>query len=421
MQYDFFIHNDRLMCNEVVAPYTGNVNTYQFIFKINTHIKGLQWFCVFKQGEMDIVVPIIEDACSIPPEVLQSEGLVHIGCYATNGKEDDFKRLSTNWLMFQTSKGAYTEGTAPETPTPDLWEMLIFKTVPYIGDNGNWFVYDIEKGEYIDSGLKAQGHTPEKGIDYWTYADKKEVQEYIDEQTEIIRADVEGLQEQLNTEAHFKGYLSTNAKIQALEATPNDFAYSAESGTKWIYDAVDGWQDTGVPVPDQLTPASDTMPLINGTASVGTEEAYARGDHRHPTDTTRASAAELNDLKDIKADKTTIEVLEDAEYSFEFSNTHNKEKRLAEVSSISFTFGDGEYPADYISNLSFNSGATPTAIDYTDSGILNWVGTDCTNADGLSIFQPSANTHYDIVFYFNGAQFIGLVNGFVPATGNEAV
>ena len=77
--------------------------------------------------------------------------------------------------------------------------------------------------------------------------------------------------------------------------------------------------------------------------------------------------------------------------------------------------------ADYHSALSFNSGATPTAIDYTDSGILNWVGTDCTTADGLSIFQPSANTHYDIVFYFNGAQFIGLVNGFVPATGNEAV
>lgn len=105
-------------------------------------------------------------------------------------------------------------------------------------------------------------------------------------------------------------------------------------------------------------------------------------------------------------------------YIFEFSNTYNNEVRLSEVSSISFTFGNGEYKQDYISGLSFDSGATPTAIDYTDSGILNWVGTDCTTADGLSIFQPSANTHYDIVFYFNGVQFIGLVNGFVPATGN---
>lgn len=108
---------------------------------------------------------------------------------------------------------------------------------------------------------------------------------------------VDGLYEQMQREAHFKGYLSTNAKIQALEATPNDFAYSAESGTKWVYDEVDGWVDTGTPVPDQLTPASDITPLMNGTATPGTSETYARGDHRHPTDTTRASVAELNELK----------------------------------------------------------------------------------------------------------------------------
>ena len=113
----------------------------------------------------------------------------------------------------------------------------------------------------------------------------------------ILSEDISGLHDQINHEAHFKGYLSTNAKIQALEATPNDFAYSAESGTKWVYDDVDGWVDTGIAVPDQLTPASDITPLMNGTATPGTSETYARGDHRHPTDTTRASVAELNELK----------------------------------------------------------------------------------------------------------------------------
>lgn len=76
------------------------------------------------------------------------------------------------------------------------------------------------------------------------------------------------------------------------------------------------------------------------------------------------------------------------------------------------------YPEDYVSGLSFNSGETPTSINYTGTGILNWVGTDCTISEGYSIFQPSPNTHYDIVFYFNGMQFVGLVNGFVPAIGN---
>ena len=131
----------------------------------------------------------------------------------------------------------------------------------------------------------------------------------------------------------------------------------------------------------------------------------------------------LTEHQDIsgKADKPTITESTDTVLSFEFSTNHNTEIRTGELTTISFTFGNGEYVEDYTSGLSFDSGETPTAIDYTDSGILNWVGTDCVTSDGLSIFQPSANTHYDIVFYFNGKQFIGLVNGFVPATGNEAV
>ena len=82
-----------------------------------------------------------------------------------------------------------------------------------------------------------------------------------------------------------------------MSATPNDFAYSAESGTVWIYDAVEGWQETDTPVPDKGVPASNATPLVNGVASVGQSEEYARGDHRHPTDTTRVGVEEFNALK----------------------------------------------------------------------------------------------------------------------------
>lgn len=111
-------------------------------------------------------------------------------------------------------------------------------------------------------------------------------------ETKTLGATVEGLQKQITEEAHFRGYLSTNAKIQALQATPNDFAYSAESGTKWVYDIGNGWQDTGKAVPDQLTPASDSTPRMNGEASVGQENAYARGDHIHPHDETKADKSD---------------------------------------------------------------------------------------------------------------------------------
>ena len=40
--------------------------------------------------------------------------------------------------------------------------------------------------------------------------------------------------------------------------------------------------------------ASTTVPLMDGTATVGTELAFARGDHVHPTDTSRAAASDLN-------------------------------------------------------------------------------------------------------------------------------
>lgn len=188
-------------------------------------------------------------------------------------------------------------------------------TAPYIGDNGNWYVFDGISRTFVDSGVNAQGGVP-----------KQYISEYIDKQTAVIKSDIEGLQKHINEESHFRGYLSTNAKIQAMEATPNDFAYSAESGTKWIYDAKNGWQDSGTPVPDQLTPASEATPLMNGVATAGTEETYARGDHRHPTDTTRASVEDLNNLKnsikpfevhmtedstgELRADKTFSEITE---------------------------------------------------------------------------------------------------------------
>lgn len=113
----------------------------------------------------------------------------------------------------------------------------------------------------------------------------------------LVESEIGGIRNQINTEAHFRGYVSTNAKLQEIKATPNDFAYSAESGTKWVCDIENGWQDTGKTVPDQLTPASDSTPLMNGEASKGTEEAYARGDHRHPHDDTKVDKTEFNELK----------------------------------------------------------------------------------------------------------------------------
>lgn len=103
---------------------------------------------------------------------------------------------------------------------------------------------------------------------------------------------IEGLRQDFINEAHFRGYFATNAEVEETPANLNDFAYSAESGTVWIYGA-DGWSDSGKPVPDQTTPLADTVPLMDGTGAPGTATSASRADHVHPTDTSRASQSDL--------------------------------------------------------------------------------------------------------------------------------
>lgn len=58
-------------------------------------------------------------------------------------------------------------------------------------------------------------------------------------------------------------------------------------------------QQAWVPAGALTSPdATTTTPLMDGTASVGSENAYARGDHRHPTDTSRASASDLTTVSE---------------------------------------------------------------------------------------------------------------------------
>lgn len=54
--------------------------------------------------------------------------------------------------------------------------------------------------------------------------------------------------------------------------------------------------------------ASSTTPLMDGTAAVGTENAFARGDHRHPTDTTRQAALSTTQMAAVNSGVTAAKV-----------------------------------------------------------------------------------------------------------------
>lgn len=123
-------------------------------------------------------------------------------------------------------------------------------------------------------------------------------------------SDIEDLRTQINNTENFRGYWATNAEVLAIQ-TPvgGNYAYSAESGTEWVYNT--SWSDTGRAIPDQVIPKTTTVPLMNGVASIGSENSYSAGNHIHPTDTTRASNTEFQNYKtdvtnalDLKADKS---------------------------------------------------------------------------------------------------------------------
>ena len=69
----------------------------------------------------------------------------------------------------------------------------------------------------------------------------------------------------------------------------NKKANSADIPTKTSQLANDSGYITGADVPEGAA-ASATVPKMDGTAAAGKETAFARGDHVHPTDTTRLSA-----------------------------------------------------------------------------------------------------------------------------------
>lgn len=58
---------------------------------------------------------------------------------------------------------------------------------PHIGENGNWYIGDTDTGRPSRGETGAAGEpgrdgtTPQRGVDYWTDADKTEIKSYVDE------------------------------------------------------------------------------------------------------------------------------------------------------------------------------------------------------------------------------------------------
>lgn len=161
---------------------------------------------------------------------------------------------------------------------------------------------------------------------------------------------------------------ATLADLQAAHPTgnPGDAYMVGDHLYIWSV-STSAWVDAGTlssPSP------SVTVPLMDGIAAIGSLTAYAKADHRHPTDTSRASQEELDEL--IKTSQTLID------QSFTNRESPAPMDGLAKLESIK---GNTLVWNQLIQNGNFGStsGWTPTSTTtFTVSdnvGSITWNGT----------------------------------------------
>lgn len=180
--------------------------------------------------------------------------------------------------------------------------------------------------------------------------------------------------------------------------------------------------------------ASTTVPKMNGTASVGTEMAFARGDHVHPSDTSKADKAttlagygitdaytksEIDDKgflvdSDIenKADKATTLA------GYGIADAYTKTETYAKTEVYNKTEVDGKLSSVYkpAGNTTFANLPTPSASNLGNVYSMN----EAFTTDDR--FLASEPTQYPIgtnvvVVQVDHAYYFDVLAGFVDLSG----
>jgi hypothetical protein len=121
---------------------------------------------------------------------------------------------------------------------------------------------------------------------------------------------------------------------------------------------------TSTDVPEGAA-ASTTTPKMNGTAAIGTETAFARGDHIHPTDTTRAALASPTFTGTPKAPTAAAG-----------TNT----TQIATTAFVTTAISGKANSATTLSGYGITDAYTKSEIDTKLSAAMNYKGTKATVA-----------------------------------------
>lgn len=305
--------------------------------------------------------------------------------------------------------------------------MSITYRPPYIDTTtGHWMTWSIVTNQYEDSGYSAAGTKGDTGatgayVSSITLKSGTHAAGTIDEyNVNLSNETVAGTFEVYNG-ADGK-YVSSITKKSGTGAGGTVDVYNVNlsdntvAGTFDVYNGQDG----------QGSPGSAT-PLMDGTAAVGTANAYAREDHVHPSDTSKVDVEagkglSENDFTDALKDKLDgIEAGADVSPSAYTSTPEMDGTGSAGISS-NYAKGDHVHPKDtskqdkntYLTNVSANnwgSDSTYTGYGYRCQIIIAGVTTDML-AEVIFAPEDSLSGNYAPVCQtYNGGVYIyGKVN-----------
>ena len=130
---------------------------------------------------------------------------------------------------------------------------------------------------------------------------------------------------------------------------------------------------------------STTAPLMDGTASAGSASAVARSDHKHPTDTTRASKTDLDELKTALNKKAN-------DYSIELYNGTGGNPKPVKFTTVNYSTCNSENGvAIKIGMVSGHGNGTSYA--FLEDAIIRVTHTGNVEVDNFKYY--GAETTYD--------------------------
>lgn len=210
------INHTRIMASDLEPLVEGNIQSTFIKFIFSAEWTGLAQIAVFRNGDTKVSVSLESEECSIPWEVLKAPGELFVSVRGV-GSSGEYVLCTENESLGRVRKSdACTDAPSAEDATPEVLDALLadvaqLKAGGVIGGDGRDGVDGVDgKSAYeiacdhgftgseeqwleslkgadgvngtngrdgrdgVDGADGIDGHTPVKGTDYFTDADKSE-------------------------------------------------------------------------------------------------------------------------------------------------------------------------------------------------------------------------------------------------------